>query len=100
MHAIGVEQCERWIAQRRRTLDERFGKRGALQKAERRCRMKLDIHGGWPGTGAIDTIDTKDADGGVSVHDAVHEPGVSAAMAEQTVGGAVAERHVPLVAIP
>jgi hypothetical protein len=31
---IGIEECERWIAERRRTLDERFGQRGALKKAE------------------------------------------------------------------
>jgi len=46
IHAVGVEQRDRRIAERRRALDERFGQRRALQKAECRCGMKFDIHGG------------------------------------------------------
>ena len=43
--AVGVEQRERRIAERRRPLDERFGQRGALKKAERRRAVELDVHG-------------------------------------------------------
>jgi hypothetical protein len=45
IHAVGVEQRDRGIAERCRALDERFGQRRALQKAECRCGMKFDIHG-------------------------------------------------------
>ena len=41
--AVGIEQCQRRIAQRSRAFDERFGERCALQKAESRGRMKLDV---------------------------------------------------------
>jgi hypothetical protein len=34
VHAIGIEQRNRRIAERRRTVDECFGQRSALQKAE------------------------------------------------------------------
>jgi hypothetical protein len=42
--AISVEQRERWIAERRRALDERFGQRGALKKAEGRRDVEFDVH--------------------------------------------------------
>jgi hypothetical protein len=42
---VGIEECERGIAERRRTLDERFGQRGTLKKAEGRCGVELDVHG-------------------------------------------------------
>jgi hypothetical protein len=42
--AIGIEQRERRIAERRRPLDERFGERRALEKAERRRGVKFDVH--------------------------------------------------------
>ena len=45
VHAIGVEQRQRRIPERRGTLDERFGQRGALQKTERGGAMELDVHG-------------------------------------------------------
>jgi len=45
VNAIGVEQRQRGIAERRRALDERFGQRGALKKTESRCGVKLDVHG-------------------------------------------------------
>jgi hypothetical protein len=42
--AVGVEQRERGIAERRRALDERFGERGALEKAEGGGGVELDVH--------------------------------------------------------
>ena len=45
VHAIGVEQRERGIAERGRALDERFGQRRSLQEAEGRRGVELDVHG-------------------------------------------------------
>jgi hypothetical protein len=42
--AVGIEQRDRRIAERRGALDERFRKRCALQKAEGRRRVELDVH--------------------------------------------------------
>jgi hypothetical protein len=35
VHAVAIEQRERGVAEHRRAIDERFGKRRALKKAER-----------------------------------------------------------------
>ena len=44
VHTISIEQRQRRISKRSRTLDERFRQRGTLQKTERRRRVKLDVH--------------------------------------------------------
>src|SRR5262245_63906949 len=44
IHAVGIEQRDRGIAERCRALDERFWQRRALQKTERGGGMKLDVH--------------------------------------------------------
>ena len=44
VYAIGIEQRQRGISKRGRPLDERLWQRRTLQKAERRRRVKLDVH--------------------------------------------------------
>src|SRR5262249_13977744 len=44
--AVAIEQRERRIAERRGAVDERLGKRGAVEKRKRGSGVKLDIHGG------------------------------------------------------
>jgi hypothetical protein len=41
---VGIEQRHRRVVERRGALDERFGQRSALQKAECRSGVKLDVH--------------------------------------------------------
>ena len=92
VHAVGIEQRERGIAERRRALDERFGQRGALQKAERRRGVEFDVHGSgvrWSELAGVDSIDNS-----------VDEPSLRVARAEQPIRRAIGQRHVPLVAIP
>jgi hypothetical protein len=43
VHAIPIEQRERRVAEIGGPIDERLGKRRALQKTERRCRVKFDV---------------------------------------------------------
>jgi hypothetical protein len=43
--AIAVEERDGGVAELGGALDERFGQRGALQKAEGRGRVELDVHG-------------------------------------------------------
>jgi hypothetical protein len=45
VHAIGIEQRQCRIAERRGALDKRFGERSPLEKAERGGAMELDVHG-------------------------------------------------------
>jgi hypothetical protein len=45
VYAIRIEQRQRRIAERRGTLDERFGQRRSLEKTERGGAMELDVHG-------------------------------------------------------
>jgi hypothetical protein len=46
IHTVGIEQRERRVAERRGSLDERFGERGALQEAEGGGGVEFDIHAG------------------------------------------------------
>ena len=102
--AVGVEQRQRRIAERRRALDERFGQRGALEKAERGGGVEFDVHG--RSGRSVDSEQSRTCDDRLSattansVHDALEEPGVRVALAEHAIGRAVAQRHVPFVAIP
>src|SRR6185369_2377899 len=76
------------------TCDERLGQRGALKKAESRCGVKLDVH---PGVGIRDS----GFECGVeSIDHALDEPCIRVALAEDAIGRAIAERDVPLVALP
>jgi hypothetical protein len=43
--AVAIEQRERRVAEFRRALDERFGQRGALKKAEGGRSVELDVRG-------------------------------------------------------
>src|SRR5439155_12066990 len=43
VHAVAIEQRERGIAERRRAIDERFGKRRALEKAEGGGGVEFDV---------------------------------------------------------
>jgi hypothetical protein len=43
--AASIEKRERLVPELRGAVDEQFRKRCALQKAERRCGMKLDVIG-------------------------------------------------------
>ena len=53
IHAVGVEQRQRGIPQRRRALHQRLGERRSLEKAECGRGVKLDVHraGGAGGAG-------------------------------------------------
>ena len=42
--AVGVEERQRRIAERRRPLDERFGQRSSLEKTESRCGVEFYVH--------------------------------------------------------
>ena len=42
--AVAIEQRKRRVTERRRPLDERLGKRRALQETERRGHMEFDVH--------------------------------------------------------
>ena len=87
--AVAIEERERGIAERGGTVDERFRQRRALQKAERRRSVELDVRGGH---------DTRMRRG--SVDNPVNKPSARVAIAEDSVHGPVAERDVPLVAVP
>src|SRR2546426_10142363 len=87
VHAVAIEQCERGIAERRRAIDERFGKRRALEKAEGGGGVEFDVmrrhdRPSW------------------SINDGIDEPPLGVAILKNPVHRAVAERDVPFVAIP
>ena len=44
VHTILIQQRQRGIAERRRTLDERFGQGGATEERKRGSRVQLDVH--------------------------------------------------------
>ena len=71
-----------------------LGQRRALQKAERGGGVELDIHGGGRSSHTIG----HERRG--LVHDPIDEPASGVALLEDAVRRAVAQRHVPLVAIP
>ena len=78
--AIRDEQRERGIAERRGTLNERFGQRRALKKAESGSGVELDVHG--------------------SIDHALNEPLFTGPLAKQAIRDAVGQRDIPLIAIP
>jgi hypothetical protein len=85
--AIGIDERQRGISQRRRALDERLGQRGSLEEAECRGGVELDVH---------DSIDH-----------ALDEPPVrlralryGATLTKQAVAHAIVKRDIPLVPIP
>ena len=78
--AVGVDERQRGISERRGALDERLGQRRSLEEAECRRGVELDVH---------DSIDH-----------ALDKPRLAHALPEQAVGHAVAKREVPLVPVP
>ncbi len=42
--SVAIEQRERWIVERGRTVDERLGRRRPVEERERRRGMQLDVH--------------------------------------------------------
>jgi hypothetical protein len=102
VHAIGIEQRQRRVAERRRALDECFGQRGALKKAEGRSGMKLDVHGSRqrrPGP-VLWTRRVYTARPALLVNNPLEEPLVGVALAEQPIRRPLSKRDVPFVAIP
>jgi hypothetical protein len=128
VHAISIEQRQRRVAERRRTLDERFGERGALEKRKGRGRVEFDVH---DKTEKEQPRSTKEHEGhedspaqGIdpwsspdcspcsrvssclrgllcgSVDNALQEPLADGPFDRQAVDGAVDQLNIPLVAIP
>jgi hypothetical protein len=46
VHAVAIEQRQRWIPKRRGAIDKRFGERSGLKKTESRRGVELDEHNG------------------------------------------------------
>jgi hypothetical protein len=80
--AVAIDERQRPVADLHRSVDEDLGKRRTLKKAEGRRGVELDIHG----FGSID--------------DPIDEPRVGFTILKNPVHRAVAQRHVPFVAIP
>ena len=59
VHAVGIEQRQRRIAERGRALDERLGQRGALEKAEGRRGVEFDVHGRQSAVGSRSNADSQ-----------------------------------------
>src|ERR1043166_6754081 len=83
IHAVAIEERELGIPELGRAVDEDFTKRRALKKRKCRRTVQFDVH-----------------DAPCSIEDAVDEPDAARVIEEHAVAGAVAERDVPLVAIP
>ena len=86
--AVAIEERQRGIAELRRAIDERFRKRGALKKAEGGGGVELDV------------IRTSSVSPLWLINDRIDEPPVGVPIAKDPVDRAVAERDVPLVAVP
>ena len=82
--AVAIEQRDGGIAELGGAIDERFGKRRALEKTERRRGVELDVRRRHDST---------------SIDNGVNEPGVGVAILEDAIDRAIAERDVPFVSI-
>src|SRR5687767_1522520 len=78
--AIGIDERQRGISERRRALDERFGQRGSLEEAECRSGVELDVH---------DSIDH-----------ALDKPRITIPLTKQAIAHAIVKRDIPLIPIP
>ncbi len=81
--AIAIQQRERGVARFNRAVDQNFGKRCALQKAERGRGVEFDVR--------------RHA---TSINNGIDEPRIGRSITKHPIHGAVAERNVPFVAIP
>ena len=84
--AVGIDERQRGISQRRGAFDERFGQRRSLEEAECRRGVELDVH---------DSIDHA-----LDKPFRLHLPGGGHAFMEQAVGHAIRKRNIPFIAIP
>ena len=117
--AVAIEQRERGIAERRGTLDERFGQRRAAEKRKRRRGVELDVgHGRRPlcrtqGAGLREGTGHRASATEImrpmpyalcpvcpSINHAFDEPLPHLALDEDAIDRAVGERDIPFVAIP
>ena len=107
VHAVGVEQRDRRIAERRRALDERFGQRRTLQKAEGRRGVEFDVQGRGEirrRSGVRISVERDDREW-LAVESAVnHTPSTNHCSESRSrkhpIRHTIGQRHVPLVAIP
>src|SRR6476620_3504870 len=120
VHTIGIDQRERWIAERGGTLDQRFGKRRAAQETERGSGVEFYVHVNNPitpnaqrlslpqlprcsrmnerlGIGRASDVGSWELS---SINDPLEEPMVRVALTNQAIRRAIVERHVPFVTIP